>query len=427
MEKLQLKNYFADGLLEANGARLNDKLLILPIQGRKKEISLNRRSFKINSYDEIGVCLKDSTVYLPHKKGNFSFSLTLIAREGKDESYSRYLLKSHTGWPFKINGTLSFESFIERGDVIDLSYNRLIVEEVLEIVNPLKPEEKKIIESDLDIIIEGETGTGKSRLARIIHEKSGRPGDFVPINISAFSRGIIESELFGHVKGAFTGAIFNKRGAFLQANNGTLFLDEIDSLPLELQTKLLLFLDSKELRPVGGEQTRKVNVRIIYATGQKLRYLVEEDRLRKDFYFRISSGASISLLPLRNNHKLLEYLCQELSFKENKFISPKLIEYYKTFSWPGNIRQLLGHLNKKMKLAKGRKIEMDHFDEDLFLHEDFKSQVGPSFLTLDQVKMEYIHKVYLYTGKNFTRSAEILGVSANTVKSSMKKLSTNDL
>lgn len=427
MEKLQLKNYFGDGLVEENGARLGDRILILPIQGRKKAIALNRRSFKINSYDEVGVCLKDSTVYLPHKKGTFSFSLTLIPREGRDESFSRYLLKSHSGWPFKINGTLSFESYIERGDIIDLSYNRLMVEEELEIINPLKPVEKKIIDSGLDIIIEGETGTGKSRLARIIHEKSGRPGDFVPINISAFSSGIIESELFGHVKGAFTGAISSKRGAFLQANNGTLFLDEIDSLPLGLQTKLLLFLDSKELRPVGGEQIQKVNLRIIYATGQKLKKLVESGQLRKDFYFRISSGASISLLPLRGNPRLLEYLCKELTQKENKFISPKLIEHYKNFCWPGNIRQLLGHLNKKIKLAKGRKIELDHFDEDLFLHEDFKSQVDQSFLTLEQIKGQYVQKVYLYTGNNYAKSAEILGVSANTVKAFIKKLSSNNL
>jgi len=418
MEKLQPKNYFADGPLEENGARLNDRLMILPIQGRKKAISLNRRAFKINSYDKIGVGLKDSTLFLPHGDSNFSFSLTLIPREGKidDDSYSRYLLKSNTSWPFKINGTLSFESYIERGDIIDLSYNRLIVEEELDILNPLTPEEKKIIDSGLDIIIEGETGTGKSRLARIIHEKSGRAGDFVPINISAFSSGIIESELFGHVKGAFTGAIAHKRGAFLQAHNGTLFLDEIDSLSLELQTKLLLFLDSKELRPVGGEQTKKVNVRMIYATGRRPKKLVEKGTLRKDFYFRISSGASISLPPLRTNPKLLEFLCLELSEKENKFISPKLIEYYKNFSWPGNIRQLLGHLNKKIKLAKGRKIELDHYDEDLFLHEDFRSQVENSFLTLEQIKTQYAYKVYLYTGKNFTKSAQILGISSNTVK-----------
>jgi len=423
MEKLQLKNYFGDVPVEENGARLNDTLFILPLHGRKKEIPLNRRIFKINSYDKTGVRLEDSTLFLPQGNSNFSFSLSLIPREGrlKDDSYSRYLLKSHTLQPFKINGTISFESFIERGDIIDLSYNRLIVEEELEILNPLKPEEKRIINSGLDLIIEGETGTGKSRLAKIIHEKSGRPGNFVPLNISAFSRGIIESELFGHVKGAFTGAITNKRGAFQEANNGTLFLDEIDSLPLELQTKLLLFLDSKELRPVGGERSQKVNVRIIYATGQKLKKLVDTGKLRKDFYFRISSGASISLLPLRNNPVLLDYLCQELSQKEDKYISPKLIDYYKGLSWPGNIRQLLGHLNKKIKLARGRKIELDHFDEDLFLHEDFKSQVEDSFLTLEQVKSQYVQKVYLYTEKNITLSAKILGISNNTVKAILKK------
>ncbi|TDJ07627.1 MAG: sigma-54 factor interaction domain-containing protein [Deltaproteobacteria bacterium] len=421
MEKLQPKNYFADGLMEKNGARLNDRLLIRPIQGRQKAIVLNRKSFKIYSYDKIGVEQVDSTLFLPHGNSDFSFSLNLISREGKDDSFSRYLLKANGPWPFKINGTMSFESFIERGDIIDLSYNRLTVEEEQEVFNPLKTDDKRIIDSGLDIIIEGETGTGKSRLARIIHEKSGRPGDFVPINISAFARGIIESELFGHVKGAFTGAISHKRGAFQEAHNGTLFLDEIDSLSLELQTKLLLFLDSKELRPVGGERSRKVNVRIIYATGRRPKKLMEKGILRQDFYFRISSGASIRLPPLRKNPDYLEYLCQELSLKENKYISPKLIEYYKKYSWPGNIRQLLGHLNKKIKLSKGRKIEHDHYDEELFLHEDFRSQVEDSFLTLEQIKIQYVYKVYLYMGKNYARSAQTLGISANTVKALVGK------
>jgi DNA-binding NtrC family response regulator len=424
MEKVQLENFFADNLIEENGARLNDRLIIMPIQGRKKAISLNRKTFKINSYNKIGVGLENSTLLLPHGDSDFSYSLALIPREGKmaDDAYSRYLLKSNGPWPFKINGTISFESFIERGDIIDLSYNRLMVEEESSFPNPINQEEKKIIDSGLDIIIEGETGTGKSRLARIIHEKSGRPGDFVPINISAFSRGIIESELFGHVKGAFTGAISNKRGAFQEAHNGTLFLDEIDSLPLELQTKLLLFLDSKELRPVGGERAQKINVRIIYATGRRPKKLVEKGVLRKDFYFRISSGASVSLPPLRKNPGLLEQLCQDISLKENKFISPKLIEYYKTYSWPGNIRQLLGHLNKKIKLSKGRKVELDKYDEDLFLYEDFSAQVENSFLTLEEIKTEYVYKVYLYSGKNYSRSAKVLGVSSNTVKSIMGKI-----
>ena len=109
-----------------------------------------------------------------------------------------------------------------------------------------------------------------------------------------------------------------------------------------------------------------------------------------------------------------------MSQKENKYISPKLIEYYKSYSWPGNIRQLLGHLNKKMKLSKGRKIELNSYDEDLFLHEDFRTQVGNSFLTLEQIKTEYVYKVYLYTDKNYSKSAKVLGISSNTVKTLIK-------
>ena len=161
--------------------------------------------------------------------------------------------------------------------------------------------EQNLINSDLKILISGETGTGKSHLARKVHEKSGRLGEFVAINLSSFNPQLIESELFGHKKGSFTGAIHDKTGAFSMAKNGTLFLDEIDSLPLDLQTKLLTFIDNKKFRRVGDTKEESINTRLIFASGRPLEQLVEQGSFRKDLFFRLKSGHSVEMASLRND------------------------------------------------------------------------------------------------------------------------------
>jgi transcriptional regulator with PAS, ATPase and Fis domain len=423
MEKIQLKNFFGECSLETNGARLYDRLTIRPMAGRKKVITLNRRSFEVCSSEGFGVRVDNAQIFLPGEKQDFSFSLLLIRREGrKGDEYARYLIKANTCRPFRINGVSCFEAFMERGDVVELSYNQLVVEQVQESQEENFPLEDEVISSGLDILLEGETGTGKSRLARIIHEKSGCSGPFVPINLSAFSQGVIESELFGHVKGAFTGALYHKRGAFLQAHGGTLFLDEIDSLSIDLQTKLLLFLDSKEFRPVGAEQSKRVEVKLIYASGQSLGRLVDKGDLRRDFYFRISSGVRIELPPLRENLDLLESLSYKLTKKHNKYLSSLLLERYKEFSWPGNIRQFLGHLQKKILLSKTKQITYDKEDEGLFFTSNFHVSAKASLLPLAQIKRNYVKKVHYRTGRDVARTAKILEISKATVRTMIKSL-----
>jgi DNA-binding NtrC family response regulator len=416
--KIIPKGICGDSLLEINGARLGDVLTIRPMQGRKKDIPLNRREIQIKSTLKTGVYVESFQLFIPKGDEDFSYGLHLCEKEGKlgEDQFSRYLLKSNTNIPFKINGTLSFEAYIERGDVIDISYNRIYVSSLKtgDLISELGS--SRIVDSGLDILIEGETGTGKSKLAKEIHQKSNPNGNFVHINLSAFSIGLIESELFGHVKGAFTGAINHKRGAFLEATRGTLFLDEIDSLPWEIQTKLLLFLDDKNVRAVGGDSSEVIQVRMIFATGQNLKKLVSEGKMRKDFFYRINSGIKISLCPLRKDPELLIRICNEYSLNRNIFISPRLIEFYKKLSWPGNIRQLLGHLEKKVALIKGNKMEFNHLDEEL-IDEGYDIWLPEQgFLTLKDLKYQYVYKVFNYFNGNAIKCSKVLGISSNTVR-----------
>jgi hypothetical protein len=420
-EKIYIsKKFCGDEGIQTNGARLGDLLIVNPLQGRKKEIVLNRRELKIKSLPEIAY---DGLVMgLPGASNEFDFDITLLERENKSgqDEHSRYVLKSNNLNPFKINGTFAFEALLERGDVIDIGYNRLKISSKLPPGQGPHVLEPKIIDSDLDVLLEGETGTGKSRLAKIIHEKANPHGKFVQVNLSAFSLGLIESELFGHVKGAFTGAISNKKGALSEASHGTLFLDEIDSLPWEVQTKLLLFLDSKEVRPVGGTAVEKVKVRLIFATGQDLKKLVETLKTRKDFYYRINAGFKITLTPLRKDPGLLFGLCDSFCLRHNVVIPDRLRDFYKNFPWPGNVRQFLGHLEKKRIFIKGNKFEFDALDESLLQERDLAVN-EEDFPSLEKYKLQYVFQVFQRFNGDISRCKKVLNVSSNTVKKMVGK------
>ncbi|MCK5072218.1 MAG: sigma 54-interacting transcriptional regulator [Bacteriovoracaceae bacterium] len=423
---------FGKETLIFRGLRMGDWLEIKPMHGRKKKIQLKRTKYTFKSGQVYECVIDNHEIILPGIKGSdFSFSLVLSSKGKKDhDDSSRYLLRSNMEAPFGINGMLGFKAFVERGDTIDMGYNRLISSnshsydprgawnESAELLG-----QDNLLSSTLSILIEGETGTGKSYLARKIHQKSKRIGNFVHINLSSFSENLIESELFGHVKGAFTGAIGAKKGAFREADWGTLFLDEIDSLPLNIQTKLLLFLDSKEVRPVGGTNSVKANVRLIFASGRSLLKLVENGTMRKDFYFRISSGASVCLESLRVKPQRIEKICEWFMEREDVVISRDLICFYKTLCWPGNIRQLLGYLEKKKIMSKGKKIIFDKSDEEIsnFDAVDILANSEDEYITWEELRFRYAHKIFMNLGGNMEKSANILGISKNTLKACFRK------
>lgn len=219
----------------------------------------------------------------------------------------------------------------------------------------------RVAPTDSTVLVTGESGTGKGVVARRVHEiSSRRDGPFVSVNCAAIPENLLESEFFGHTKGAFTSADRARKGLFLQADRGTIFLDEIGELPLALQTKLLHVLEAKEVRPLGSEQGRKVDVRIIAATNRELPAMVAQGRFREDLFFRLSVF-QILMPPLRERRADIPGLVQHLLAQrglpsgatEAMSIEPEAEELLLSFAWPGNVRQLENVLHRAAILADG--------------------------------------------------------------------------
>jgi two-component system response regulator AtoC len=217
----------------------------------------------------------------------------------------------------------------------------------------------KVASTDSTVLVTGESGTGKGVLAREMHEQGRRKnGPFIPVNCSAIPEHLLESELFGHIKGAFTGADRARKGLFLQADRGTLFLDEIGELPLHMQAKLLHAIEDKSVRPVGSEDVKKIDVRIIAATNRDLEAMVRGSQFREDLYFRLSMFR-IHIPPLRERvadiRGLIAYTLRELGMAGNRAmtVDPEAEELLLAYGWPGNVRQLENVLNRAFILADG--------------------------------------------------------------------------
>jgi formate hydrogenlyase transcriptional activator len=215
------------------------------------------------------------------------------------------------------------------------------------------------------VLILGETGTGKELIARAIHDRSDRRGrTFVKINCAAIPSGLLESEIFGHERGAFTGAIAQKIGRFEVAQGGTLFLDEVGEIPLELQPKLLRVLQEQEFERVGGTRTIKLDVRVVAATNRDLSRMVEERRFRDDLYYRLNVFP-IHVPPLRERSEdipaLVRFFLQRLARPTNRYVEvirSETLEALRRYTWPGNVRELANLVERAMILSKGRTLEV---------------------------------------------------------------------
>lgn len=272
---------------------------------------------------------------------------------------------------------------------------------------------------DYPVHIYGETGTGKELVAEAIHGESRRSGaPFVPINCGALPAGLIESELFGHVKGAFTGAVRDKKGRFELADSGTLFLDEIAELPKDLQVKILRFLQTGKFERVGGEATVSVNVRVISATNQDLKDAVQNGAFREDLYYRLNV-IPINLPPLRerkNDIPLLTNHFLDRFTRENSGITPRSVSreamsLLMDYHWPGNVRQLQNVLQYAIVKSVGKVIRPPHLPPELRSEEEKSPKKGPSRKLDERAVRRALEK----TGGNKVRAAKLLGVGRATL------------
>lgn len=280
------------------------------------------------------------------------------------------------------------------------------------------------------ILIFGESGTGKQLLSRAIHNISDRKDrPFVQVNCTTLSEQLLESDLFGHEKGAFTGAIRQKKGRFELADQGTLFLDEIGDLSPAIQARLLHVLEYGEFQRVGSVDTLKANVRVIAATHRDLKKEVKEGRFREDLYFRLNVMV-IQLPPLRSRVQdiptLVEHFIQKhclIMNKNIKTISLKVLERLKQYSWPGNIRELENAIERAVVLATGKELEMDHFQSLFEKTSEEEIQIGkPLEKAILNFKKQFIKKTLDHTQNNQTKAAELLQIQRTYLNRLIKEL-----
>jgi two-component system response regulator AtoC len=288
--------------------------------------------------------------------------------------------------------------------------------------------------SNAPVLITGESGTGKEVVARAIHHHSGRTGLFLPINCSALAENLLESELFGHEKGSFTGAVARKQGKFELANEGTLFLDEMGDMPASLQAKLLRVLQEGTFERVGGTQTLHSDARIIAATNRDLVQMTKEQRFREDLYYRLNV-VHVHLPPLRERMDDLPALTEHLLKKVNKkqhtrirHIADKAWRRLKDYAWPGNVRELENLLTRSAVLARSDTITADLLaipvdtEDARVISTEADSDLKPTrLISLDEIEREHVAAILAHVRWHKGNACEILGISRPALERKIAK------
>ncbi len=302
----------------------------------------------------------------------------------------------------------------------------------------------KVAKANSTVLITGESGTGKELVARLIHEKSPRNNKpFIPVNCAAIPSELLESELFGHEKGAFTGAAYSRPGRFELANEGTIFLDEIGDMPLHLQVKILRVIQEKTFERIGSTKPIKVNVRILAATNKNLEQEVKEGRFREDLYWRLNV-VPILIPPLRERKEDIPTLCDFFinkyasSFGHKIELSAQVIEKFLNYHWPGNVRELENLIERLYVLNEDGKISIEDlpekikYSENKFNRELIPEELNPfsSGIDLNEMIREYEKKLILHA-LNLndwikSRAAKYLNINRTTLIEKMKRLGIKD-
>ncbi len=411
------------------------KVRLSVVNGRDagKETLLQKALVSIGTLPQNDLVLTDHTVSRRHAEV-----------EGKTNGYVIRDLDSTNGT--FLNGVRVREAYLTPGSVIRLGQTEIsfspmeehieilksVADRFGELVGSSSPMQEvygileRIAPTDVIVLLEGETGTGKELAARAIHSYSRRAGGpFVVFDCGAAATNLIESELFGHEKGAFTDAVKSRQGAFELADGGTIFLDEIGELSLDLQPKLLRALDQRETKRVGAEKPVPVTVRIISATNKDLEKEVKAGRFREDLFYRLSV-VRVYMPPLRKRKEdietITEYLLAGISTEIGKKVnslSPEAAAALMSYSWPGNVRELKNVLGRAAALSDGGKIEA----KDLFLSQGKTAATleGLSGKTLEDIEKAAIHATLKSVSGNKTEAAKMLGIAYSTLYEKMRK------
>ena len=283
---------------------------------------------------------------------------------------------------------------------------------------------EKISHSASTVLISGESGTGKELVAKAVHYHGLRKeGPFIAVNCAAIPETLLESELFGYKKGAFTDARSDKRGLLFEANEGTLFLDEITEMPPTLQAKLLRVIEERKVRPLGDTTSYPIDVRIISTTNRDIGKLIREGRFREDLYYRLKV-IDIELPPLRDRKEDIPLIIQHFIAKFNKNlkknvsgISADALKLLLNYAWPGNVRELENIIERAITLTQSEVISPEDLPTPM-AHEEDKDSTGKALrekYTVDQLEKEYIKKVLIEAGGNKSKAAQILGLDRKTL------------
>jgi len=287
---------------------------------------------------------------------------------------------------------------------------------------------ERVAPARVSVFITGETGTGKEVAARAIHDRSGRTGPFVPVNCAAIIETLIESELFGHQKGSFTGADRRHPGLIERANGGTLFLDEISEMRSEAQAKLLRVIEERRVLPVGGTQEIPIDVRFLAASNRAPKQAIGEERLRADLYYRLNATA-IHLPPLRDRLEDLPVLVDHFIEQANRdfqkevdSMDPEFLAALRTYHWPGNVRELRNVFESAVLMTHSTRLSLEDLPEEIKISTNreisFTVFLGSP---LQEIEQEYIRRTIEFTDGNKARASEILGVPRRTLYGKLER------
>jgi DNA-binding NtrC family response regulator len=284
----------------------------------------------------------------------------------------------------------------------------------------------RVAETDATVLVTGESGSGKELVARAIHSRSRRAGGpLVTINCAAMPETLLESELFGHTKGAFTDAKSARRGLLLEASGGTLFLDELGEMPIGMQAKLLRALEERKVRPVGGSAEVEFDARIVTATNRDLEALVEEKRFREDLFYRVNV-VHIEVPPLRSRGNdvllLAQIFLERFSERHGKRVSgyhKEVAERLLAYSWPGNVRELQNSMERAVALARFEQLTVEDLPPKIRDYRPnrivFESDDPAELVTIDDLERRYIQRVMEAVGWNKANATRVLGIDRSTL------------